>query len=147
MTRQYPDLGSASYRLKLSTNEKRYPGLGSGASSVWIFVSRSSDVISRGNKTKKWWRHREIYLLHRLFHGLLGSSELIWSPLSLIINLNIPQRWSRATGDEVVTSLVPRVLSYSSLRSEKVGERTRERGWIVTKCWLFPATASLACTR
>ena len=57
MTRHHPDLSSASYRLKLSTNEKHYPDLGSDASSVWNFCSCSSDVISRGNKTKKWWRH------------------------------------------------------------------------------------------
>ena len=57
MTRHHPDLSSASYRLKLSTNEKHYPDLGSDASSVWNFCSCSSDVISRGNKTIKWWCH------------------------------------------------------------------------------------------
>ena len=132
MTRHHPDLGSASYRF----NEKRCPDVGSDVSSVWNFCSCSSDVILRGNKTKKW-RHYEIYLLQRLFHGLVGSRELILSPLSLIINFHIPQKLLRATGDEVVTNLVPRVLSYPSLRSKKVGERTRERGWIVTKCRLF----------
>ena len=57
MTHHHPDLSSPSHRLKLSTNEKHYPDLGSDASSVWNFCSCSSDVISRGNKTKKWWCH------------------------------------------------------------------------------------------
>ena len=40
-----------------STNQKHYPVLGIDASSVWIFYSRFSDVVSRGNQ---WWR-REMW--------------------------------------------------------------------------------------
>ena len=36
-----------------STNEKRYPDLGTDTSSVWNFCTRFSNVISRGNQ---WWR-------------------------------------------------------------------------------------------
>ena len=50
MTRHYPDLGSRLVEPSFprgATNQKHYPDLGSDTSSVWIFYSRSSDVISR----------------------------------------------------------------------------------------------------
>ena len=56
MTRHFPDVGSASYLLKIcSTNQKHYPDLGSVTSSVWNFSARFSDVISQGNQ---WWCHK-----------------------------------------------------------------------------------------
>ena len=37
-----------------TTNQKHYPDLGSDLSSVWNFCARFSDVVSRGNRWRRW---------------------------------------------------------------------------------------------
>ena len=98
MTCHYPDLNSVSQWLVVlcgkfvSTNLKNYSYVGSGTSTVWIFWARFSDVISRGNQSRRL-EISTVYSSYMLaiqwtFHSLLiTGSEILaqigWASLGL----------------------------------------------------------------
>ena len=56
-----------------TTNQKHYPDLGIGTSSVWNFCSHFSDVISQGNQ---WWCWKMSAVFWRLFSSV--DARLWW---------------------------------------------------------------------
>ena len=59
-----------------STNQKHYPELGIGTSTVWNFCSHFSDVISQGNQ---WW----CWKMSAVFSGYLMVVQFSWCKVTM----------------------------------------------------------------
>ena len=59
-----------------STNQKHYPELGIGTSTVWNFCSHFSDVISQGNQ---WW----CWKMSAVFSGYLTVVQFSWCKVAV----------------------------------------------------------------
>ena len=59
-----------------STNQKHYPELGIGTSTVWNFCSHFSDVISQGNQ---WW----CWKMSAVFSGYLMVVQFSWCKVAM----------------------------------------------------------------
>ena len=59
-----------------TTNQKHYPDLGIGTSTVWNFCSHFSDVISQGNQ---WW----CWKMSAVFSGYLTVVQFSWCKVAM----------------------------------------------------------------
>ena len=96
----------------LTTNQKYYPELGIGTSTVWNFCSHFSDVISQGNQ---WW----CWKMSAVFSGYLTVVQFSWCKVAVQL------------GETQAAALFPRPHLYGDKLSWVEGTFSYKMWWTV----------------